>query len=364
MATVWGITDVAHTNSVAFWRSGRANMRKRLLDGVLHGMQWTGLMAVFRRLFAGRAVIVMFHEIQPDFRHELMTGTSVELFQHCLSSFQRYGWKLVSLDECLRALSQNEPNAPTYAVITFDDGYRDLSSVALPLLEQSNAPFTVYVPTGAPTRALKSWWIGMREIFRRADRVTIDPMGVNFDCSDFLGKRAGLMAVTRWVHQDYRRALSLEHTLKRYEISLPALNAAYFMDERELQQLSRHPLATIGGHSTSHAALATLDTCSSRDELEDNRKYLESLIEMPVRHLAYPYGTPGACGPREEQLAEQAGFSTAVTTRKGCLGPGPINHFGLPRFGVGCHLEARMSFEANVGGVYAAAQALKKAVSI
>ena len=53
-----------------------------------------------------------------------------------------------------------------------------------------------------------------------------------------------------------------------------------------------------------------------------------------------------------------------MTTRKGSLGDGNLNRFGLPRFGVGCHLEARVSFEANVGGVYAAAQALKRAVSV
>jgi peptidoglycan/xylan/chitin deacetylase (PgdA/CDA1 family) len=339
-------------------------MRQLVRDGIMHGVMWTGLMPVIRKLFAGRAVILMFHEIQRDFRHELMTGTSVELFRQCLESLQRQGWKIVSLEECLRALSQNDPKAPRYAVITFDDGFRDLRSVALPLLEQSKAPFMVYVPTGAPTRTLKAWWLGLREIFRRCDQVTIDPMGTKFDCSDFLGKKTGLKSVTKWVHDDYRRAASLEGTFHRYGISLPALNAAYFLDERELQELSRHPLASIGGHTTSHAALATLDASSSRAELEDNRKYLEALLEQPVRHLAYPYGTPGACGRREEHLAEQAGFSTAVTTRKGCLGGGNLNRLALPRFGVGCHLEARMSFEANVSGVYAAGQALKRAVAV
>jgi peptidoglycan/xylan/chitin deacetylase (PgdA/CDA1 family) len=329
----------------------------------MHGIQWTGLLPVFRRLFGGRAAILMFHEIQRDFRHELMTGTSVDLFRECLESLQRQGTKIVSLEECLRALSQNEPKGPRYAVITFDDGFRDIRSAALPLLEQNNAPFMVYVPTGAPTRTLKAWWLGLREIFRREDHVTIDPMGAKFDCSDFWSKKAGLETVTAWVHQDYRRAALLEPTFHRYGISLPALNAAYFMDEPELQALSRHPLASIGGHTTSHAALATLDPSSIRAELDDNRKYLEAVLERPVRHLAYPYGTPGACGRREECLAEQAGFSSAVTTRKGFLDGKSLNRFGLPRFGVGCHLEARMSFEANMGGVYAAQQALKRVVS-
>jgi peptidoglycan/xylan/chitin deacetylase (PgdA/CDA1 family) len=339
-------------------------MKQLVRDGILHGIHWTGLMPVFRRLFAGRAVIVMFHEIQRDFQHELMTGTSVDLFQHCLGWLQRHGWKIVSLDECLHALSRNEPTAPRYAVITFDDGYRDVRSVALPLMEQNKTPFMVYIPTGAPTRTLKSWWLGLREIFRRADCVTIDPMGARFDCSDFLSKKAGLKAVTQWVHEDYRRSVLLEDSFEKYGTSLSALNEAYFLDERELQALSRHPLASIGAHTTSHAALATLDLSSARAELEDNRSYLETLLELPVRHLAYPYGTVGACGPREWSLAEQAGFSTAVTTRKGHLGDGRLNRFGLPRIGVGCHIEAQILFEANASGVHTAAEALIKSVSV
>ncbi|WP_245288289.1 polysaccharide deacetylase family protein [Bradyrhizobium sp. Ec3.3] len=245
-------------------------------------------MPVFRRIFAGRAVIVMFHEIQRDFRHELMTGTSVDLFRHSLDWLQQQGWKIVSLDECLQALSRNEPKAPRYAVLTFDDGYRDVRSVALPLMEQRKAPFTVYVPTGAPTRAMKSWWIGLRELFRREERVTIDPMERSFACPDFRSKRAGLKTVIQWVHGDYRRSALLESTFRRYGISLSALNDAYFLDERELQALSRHPLASIGAHTASHAALATLDASSARAELDDNRIYLETLLERPIRHLAYP----------------------------------------------------------------------------
>ena len=36
-----------------------------------------------------------------------------------------------------------------------------------------------------------------------------------------------------------------------------------------------------------------------------------------MRHLAYPYGGPAACGAREFRLAAEVGFLTAVTTRNG-----------------------------------------------
>jgi hypothetical protein len=80
-----------------------------------------GFFPVFRRIFAGRAAIVMFHEIQRDCRSELLTGTSVELFEYTLSWLQREGWAIVSLKECFERLARNDrsaPPCPPLAVVT------------------------------------------------------------------------------------------------------------------------------------------------------------------------------------------------------------------------------------------------------
>jgi hypothetical protein len=58
---------------------------------LFYGIGSVGLFPVFRRIFAGRAALVMFHEIQRDCRSELMTGTSVELFEYSLSWLQPLG---------------------------------------------------------------------------------------------------------------------------------------------------------------------------------------------------------------------------------------------------------------------------------
>ena len=83
-----------------------------------------------------------------------------------------------------------------YAVLTFDDGYRDNVSVALPILERHNAPFMVYVPTGAPTRSMQSWWLGLRKLFLSRDKVAVDALGRQFHCSDLRSKISALAEVT------------------------------------------------------------------------------------------------------------------------------------------------------------------------
>jgi len=333
-------------------------MQQFLKASILQAARCSGLALIFRRFFAGRAAILMFHEIQQDFSSELMTGTPVSLFEYSLNWLQREGWSIVSLDECLERLARND-RSRRYAVLTFDDGYRNNVSVALPILERLFAPFIIYVPTGAPTRSMQSWWLGLRKLFLSRDTVTIDPIGVRFRCSDLYNKTLALNEVTRWVHQDYQRAAMLAPTFTKADISLSALNEAYFLDERELRILAQHPLASIGGHTVSHAALTSLDVPAARAEMADNRQYLENLLQLPVRHLAYPYGTSTACGPREAHLAREVGFSTAVTTQHGQIFDSTkLDNFALPRIAVGGHCETRAAFEGRMNGIQSAVHML------
>ena len=329
-------------------------MNHILKSCVFYGASRIAELPFFRARFAARAAIIMFHEIQRDFQLELMTGTSVSLFEYSLNWLRQGGWSIVSLDECLERLARDD-RSRRYAVLTFDDGYRDIVSVALPILERHNAPFMMYVPTGAPTRSMQSWWLGLRKLFLSRDKVTIDALGRQFHCSDIRSKRSALTEVIEWVHQDYRRSSMLAPTFKQNGISLSALNDVYFLDERELGILARHPLASIGGHTTSHAALATLDELSARAELADNRDYLENLLQLPVRHVAYPYGTFAAWGPREEHLAREVGFQTAVTTRQGRLYDHKMNYFALPRVG----FDSQFGFTTRMSGIIEAVQALR-----
>lgn len=316
---------------------------------VYYGASRVGQLPGVRALFAGRAAILLYHEIQRDCRSELMTGTSVSLFEYSLNWLRQDGWSIVSLDECLQKLASKD-RSRRYAALTFDDGYRDNVSVALPILERHNVPFMMYVPTGAPTRSLQSWWLGVRKLFLLRDRIAIDALGRRFDCRELRSKMSGFEEVIQWVHQDYRRAALLASTFKQNKISLATLNEQYFLDERELSILARHPLASIGGHTASHAALATLDSSSARAELADNRRYLENLIQKSVRHVAYPYGTPGACGLREEHLANEVGFQSAVTTTQRQLHDHKVNRFALPR--ICC--QSRSAFTARMSGIFEA----------
>ena len=128
-------------------------MKWLIRDGLYQVIRCTGSMPLFRTVFGGRVVLIVFHEIQADHRRELMTGTPGSFFEQTLCWLRQNGWEFVRLEDGLERLDDPAPH-PRSVVLTFDDAYRDNVDVALPILERHQAPFIVYTPTAArPTRS-------------------------------------------------------------------------------------------------------------------------------------------------------------------------------------------------------------------
>ena len=53
--------------------------------------------------------------------------------------------------------------------------------------------------------------------------------------------------------------------------------------------------------------------------MSDNRSHLEPLVQQRIEHFAYPNAGRGACGEREEAIAAEVGFVSAVTIRSAPL---------------------------------------------
>lgn len=325
----------------------------KLRSGSEQLMHLTGAGRVLARRYRGPGLVLMFHEIHEDVDGELRTGCSPGQLVRWVEAVRAAGRDIVSLDEALQRLAA--PAARPFAVVTFDDGYRDNMSIALPLLERLDAPLTLFVPTGMVTRDLDAWWLGLRDLFKRHDQVEIAAMGHIFRCGDLPGKSTAMRLATDWIGTDPDRARAVGETFKRYAIHVPDLVVQYGMDAHALKTFAAHPLVTIGGHTTSHTWLARLDEAAANGEIAANKAFLEALLDRPVRHFAYPYGTAGACGLREARIAAAAGYKSAFTTR-----PGHIfaDHLGnphlMPRENAGIAHQSRAAMTSRLDGAYRA----------
>lgn len=276
-----------------------------------------GLFKLVASFSRGRGAVLMLHEVHADGELARYDGTTIAELERILAALRRWDIDLIAMDEFLPRLASDNPRQ--FVVITFDDGYRDNLTNALPVLEKYQAPALINVPTEAVTRELFCWWLALRELFMTRDRLQIGVLGRHLDIRTPQAKLAEYRRVQRWFAADFPRADDLRSWFDDQGISFHDLCARFFMDDEELKRCAAHPLITIGGHSTTHRSLASLPEAEMRSELSDNKAFLENLLQTPVDHMAYPYGGKDQCGPREAAAARDSGFKTAIAVRHGRL---------------------------------------------
>lgn len=310
----------------------------------------TGLDSVLGRAYRGKGVALMFHEIHSDVDAELRTGCDQAQLGRVIRAVRKAGRDVVTMDEGLRRLG--DPASRPFALLTFDDAYRDNLTNALPVLEELDAPMTLFVPTGMITREVNAWWLGMRQWLIESESVDVTPMGRRFDCADLASKLSAKRQVTSWIGEDQSRADSLSPLFAAHGIDIPALVDRYAMTAGELRRMAEHPLVTVGAHTATHRFLSSLDDVTVSEEFTTNKLFLEELLARPVQTLAYPYGTRGACGRRESQAAALAGFRASFTTRPGHLfGAHLEDPHLMPRIDVGYAPQSAAALASRLTGL-------------
>jgi peptidoglycan/xylan/chitin deacetylase (PgdA/CDA1 family) len=86
-------------------------------------------------------------------------------------------------------------------------------------------------------------------------------------------------------------------------------------------------------HTVTHPRLTQLDAARCRAELADGRARIEDELGHPIVHLAYPFGS---YDPTVRQMAAEAGYVTACSTRAGLSDAGD-DLLGLHRVSVYGH---------------------------
>jgi len=308
----------------------------------LAALQASGLATLMRPLTRGLGAILMFHHVRPHSRSghpsrrfDPHRGLEIEpaFLDAVLNEVRRQGWDIVPMDAVAERL-RAPGGRPPFAALTFDDGYRDNAEHALPILRRHGAPFMVYAAAGFAEGSAPLWWL---------------------DLADSLEREASPARAFASLYADLRARPDLRGRIaeRAAAAGIDALGRTrkLCLDWDAIAALAADPLCTIGAHTLTHPILATLDEAEARAEIERSKTLIEERLGRRIAHFAYPVGDPMAAGVREFQLARDAGFATAVTTRPGMLFPGHTDHLhALPRLSVNGWHQSLPAFRALLSG--------------
>lgn len=278
-------------------------------------------------LTQGCGAVFMMHNVRPArtdaFQPNRHLEITPEFLRVAVERIRANGYEIISIDEAVDLLKSGY-GSRRYAVLTFDDGYRDNLEVAYPILKELQAPFTVFVATGLVDRTSELWWLALERIIAENDEIVFSESGKAGDikCATVSEKNACFDKLAAHLklelgEQDQRsviRALA-----KKYALDLAALADEQVMDWDEVRQLASDPLVTIGAHTHDHFALARLDAAAARADVMKGLTRLEEELGRRPKHFAYPYGKSHAVSLRDADILRDIGFASSVTTLPGVL---------------------------------------------
>ncbi len=87
-------------------------------------------------------------------------------------------YEIVAIGDLPARIEKNGGNR--FAVLTFDDGYRDNVEIAAPILRRYGAPYAIYVTTGFVERTARLWWLELEAAIGLLDQVEMNIAGEGF----------------------------------------------------------------------------------------------------------------------------------------------------------------------------------------
>ena len=280
-----------------------------------------------RQIYGGVGAIFCLHRIVPAAeRAALPDNRALEICPEDLRAMLGWvaarGLDVIALDQVAERLAR--PRGRKFACFTFDDGYRDNLTLALPIFREAGMPFAVHVSPGLIDGTASVWWYQVAAALERRE-----------DSPQARERAFGELAKRIRAEPHGAREELVAAVCGAVGVDAAALQRRLMMTWPEVRALAAEPLVTIGAHTVTHPALRLLGEDEARAEMADSRHQLEVQLGGPVRHLAFPFGGANAVGAREFRLAQECGFATATTTRGANLFPAHARHLtALPRLTV------------------------------
>ncbi len=279
-----------------------------------------------------RLVVLTYHRVLDQSEVASIADIDAAQFDMHVQTLDRY-FNVLSLRDAVRLL--DERRLPSRSVcITFDDGYKDNVTRALPVLERHGVPATFFIATGYLDGGVM-WNDVIIEAAKGSPlaKVNLDEFGFGQHALTSDAERQRLIGTLlpkiKYLDTATRDSLAFG-IAERLEYAPPT---DLMMAADDLQVLHRAGME-VGGHTQRHPILAAVDDDVARREIIDGKRDIESLIGASISSFAYPNGRPGTdYYAHHAGLVREAGFERAVTTAPGTISAAD-DHFQLGRFGV------------------------------
>lgn len=180
--------------------------------------------------------------------------------------------------------------------ITFDDGYKNNLTRALPVLEKYNVPATIFVTTinslgesilwpdfvDLATPLLPEEISCAGRIFKKNSRGILYSKSSNQSLKEFFRFKDRIFI-----------AECLREIRENHTISFDSYSPDYYelLTDDDIYKLANHPLITIGVHGLYHTDWSQMNREDCLFELQNCKTKLSQITKRPISAVAFPFGS-------------------------------------------------------------------------
>jgi peptidoglycan/xylan/chitin deacetylase (PgdA/CDA1 family) len=208
----------------------------------------------------------------------------------------------ITLSQWRASLQAGPPLPARPVLVTFDDGYRTVATVARPILERYGIPAVLFA-CSAPIEERRLFWY------------------------DVVARRSGESEVQRLKQVPFALWLAATCAAAHTAASDDDPHAPLRVDE--VRGLAQNGFE-IGGHTATHPILARAGRDRQREELARNRQSIQEWIGRPPAAFAYPNGERSDYSSETLSLLGELSYDMAFTTEAGFASG--TNRLEGPRF--------------------------------
>lgn len=203
--------------------------------------------------------------------------------------------------------------------LTFDDGYRDALTHAAPVLARHGVPATIFLATGYIGTSEMPWYDLLALAFKTTEQASVEltrgqVLPLETTAHRLQALQIALRHFKRISDEDRRRVLA--RLIDELKPASAQRQKRLMLSWEEVDTL-RGLGVSVGAHTVSHPILSRVAPEAAWREVHGSKVAIERSLGAVVRVFAYPNGGADDYNGTTVDLVGRAGFTCAVTTRRG-----------------------------------------------
>ena len=182
---------------------------------------------------------------------------------------------------------------PGSVAVTFDDTFKNVHDVALPILKKYNVPATFFVTTGFIGNQRRFWVDKLEHMINFAEAPVVSFSDKFYDIGtneEKINSITEIKALLKRANPSER-----ERGLREIRNQIGYRDDVYVsnylnLNKQEVKNLDSPPMYEVGGHTVNHEILSYLDSNELEYEVKHCISSLEEILGRKVDLFSYPEG--------------------------------------------------------------------------